>query len=582
MPLLYFMQAVPLAVVGEVSAIIYKDLGIQNESITRWTSLITLPWTIKLLFGPLIDLNFTKRGWVLTMQGLLTVVLALLPFLLHVPHAFEISLGTLFIAAIFSATCDIATDGFYLLALKREDQAAYVGIQSTFFRLGRLFCVGLLVALVGWIIIGGYFGVNRLTIPLRAGASTVYAASATLGEGLTIDYGTPDTELVRVVGMRQAMRVGNGPPVYQLTFEPPLKKSHRAGVLLVPESAFRFAWSVALALAAVVYGVGWLFLGRVPSPTNLPRPPSDKPLDTNDAAENWRNVNRTVLVLGFAFSAYFTLNSLVRLTAFFAALKLSGIYDLHGWILTPEQVHAEIIQGPICLCLTIACFAGAKALLQRTVMGEAFSTFARQRGIVAILAFILFYRFGEAMVTKMAPLFLKDIPSHGGLGISDAALGQINGVAGVLGIVIGGILGGLIVARFGLKKSFWPLVICMHLPNLLYLWAARSHPPVAALYGVAFVDQFGYGFGFAGYSVYLMMVAQRSHFRTAHYAIATGLGAFTIMLAGILSGKIQENFGYQNFFLFVIFATVPGMLTLLFIPMDEGGSAGGTVPSPAH
>ena len=202
-------------------------------------------------------------------------------------------------------------------------------------------------------------------------------------------------------------------------------------------------------------------------------------------------------------------------------------------------------------------------------MAEAFASFVRNRGITAILAFILFYRFGEAMVVKMAPLFMKDSPLKGGLGIGDTLLGQINGLAGVLGIIVGGILGGLIVSRYGLRRSFWPIVICMHLPNLLYVWASRVHPELAAIYGVVFVDQFGYGFGFAGYLVYLMQVAQRGEFRTSHYAICTGLGAMFIALAGITSGIVQANFGYQNFFLFVILATIPGMLTLLFIPLDE-------------
>jgi len=164
---------------------------------------------------------------------------------------------------------------------------------------------------------------------------------------------------------------------------------------------------------------------------------------------------------------------------------------------------------------------------------------------------------------------MKDSPLKGGLGIGDTLLGQINGLAGVLGIIVGGILGGLIVSRYGLRRSFWPIVICMHLPNLLYVWASRAHPPAGYMYGVAFFDQAGYGFGFAGYQIYLMTVAQRGQFRTAHYAIASGLGALCIMIAGITSGIVQANFGYQNFFLFVILATIPGMLTLLFIPLDE-------------
>src|SRR5207248_8415648 len=91
-PLLYFMQAIPVTVVQELSSIIYKDLGVPNESITRWTSLIALPWTIKLLLGPLVDVNFTKRSWVLTMQGLITAVLAVVPLMLHLPNPFALTL----------------------------------------------------------------------------------------------------------------------------------------------------------------------------------------------------------------------------------------------------------------------------------------------------------------------------------------------------------------------------------------------------------------------------------------------------------------------------------------------------------
>jgi PAT family beta-lactamase induction signal transducer AmpG len=494
-PLLYFMQAIPVTIVQEVSSIVYKDLGVSNENITRWTSLIAIPWTIKLLWGPLVDLNFTKRTWVLWMQGLITVVLALAPLLLHLPNAFAITLGTLFVAAIFSATCDIATDGFYLLALNREQQSAFVGFQSTFYRLGRLFCVGLLV----W-------------------AAGVLQKSAGI--------------------------------------QAPLN------------------WSIVLLVGALIYGSGWLLNRHL-----LPKPDVDVPAGltrlgestvpegTTASGENRRNILRTLSIVAFALLGYFTLNSVVRLSAHGLFLIL-GKPALHGWQLTGPQVLAECIQLLLCGVGAILTLLFCRRQLAHTQMGDAFGSFVRQKGIVAIFAFILFYRFGEAMVMKMAPLFLKDAPGKGGLGIGNDVLGQLNGVAGVLGIVVGGIAGGLIVSRFGLRRVFWPLVICMHLPNLLYVWASRSQPSLPALYGVVFTDQFGYGFGFAAYQVYLMTVAQRGNYRTAHYAIASGLGALCIMVAGIVSGIVQANLGYQGFFLFVIAATIPGILTLLFIPLD--------------
>ena len=169
----------------------------------------------------------------------------------------------------------------------------------------------------------------------------------------------------------------------------------------------------------------------------------------------------------------------------------------------------------------------------------------------------------------MSPLFMRDTPTAGGMGLSVADVGIINGVAGIVGIILGGIAGGLVVSRHGLRRSFWPLAICMHAPNLLYVWAAATHPPGWCMYGVAFVDQFGYGFGFAGYCVYLMYVAQHGKFRTSHFAIATGLGFVTIVLAGILSGILQSTLGYLWFFVGVCLCTIPGMVTLLFIPLED-------------
>ena len=213
--------------------------------------------------------------------------------------------------------------------------------------------------------------------------------------------------------------------------------------------------------------------------------------------------------------------------------------------------------------------ADVPVVTPRDSVWPAFATFVRQPRFGAVLAFILFYRFGEAMVTLVSPLFMRDARAAGGMGLTIAEIGVINGVAGIVGIILGGIAGGTIISRFGLRRSFWPLVVCMHAPNLLYVWAAYTHPPTWTMYGVAFMDQFGYGFGFAGYSVYLMYVAQHGQYRTSHFAIATGLGSLCIALAGILSSILQSLVSYRGFFVAVCLCTIPGMLTLLIIPHEE-------------
>ena len=137
------------------------------------------------------------------------------------------------------------------------------------------------------------------------------------------------------------------------------------------------------------------------------------------------------------------------------------------------------------------------------------------------------------------------------------------------GLILGGLLGGWWISRVGLRRAFWPLVICMHVPNLLYVWAAYELPRPIWLYPVVFAEAFGYGVGFAGYFVYLMHVAQRGKFVTSHYAIGTGLGALFITLATILAGIVQSVFGYKGVFLAACLLTIPGTLVLLFIPMEE-------------
>ncbi len=269
-------------------------------------------------------------------------------------------------------------------------------------------------------------------------------------------------------------------------------------------------------------------------------------------------------------------------------LCTGGLVFLAGVL---QQNGQSIIASWTAVFAAIAVFYGAGAVYSRFFLPRpaddlpvrcapesvpllvAFTTFIRQQGILAVLAFILFYRFGEAMVSMITPLFLRDSVAAGGMGLSVAEVGVINGVAGIIGIILGGIAGGGVVGRYGLRRAFVLMMISMNAPNLLYVWVAAAHPASWWMYFVAFVDQFGYGFGFAGYSVYLMHVAQRGNFRTSHYAIATGLGALTIMLAGMLSGYLQSTLGYVGFFVAVCLCTIPALLTILIIPLDGMKSA---------
>jgi PAT family beta-lactamase induction signal transducer AmpG len=157
----------------------------------------------------------------------------------------------------------------------------------------------------------------------------------------------------------------------------------------------------------------------------------------------------------------------------------------------------------------------------------------------------------------------------GGLGVSTMQVGVINGTVGMIALTVGGLLGGIVVAKYGFKKTLWPLVICMHTPILLYVWAAYTRPHLAAVYGVVAVDNFGYGFGLAAYMVYLMLVSQTTKYKTSHYAISTGIMALGAMGAGIASGYLQEWLGYARFFVACTLCTIPATLVLFFIPMYD-------------
>ncbi len=501
---LYFLQAIPVFLVQDVSKTIFKDLGVENQQIAAWTALIALPWSFKLLWGPIVELNGTKRRWINWMQiGIAGLIIAA-AFALQTPNFFGITLAVLAVTAVFSATCDIATDGFYLLATKREQQAAFVGWQSTLFRLGRLFATGGVVTLAGVLHERFSFG-----------------------------------------------------------------KEH--------------SWLAALGMLALVYGLGALI-----NLWYLPKPPEDE-LRQSAPAEKKLDLIRAALVIAAFSWLYFGLAFFFGLVGhgislvfpLFSKWNLASPMDHYlFFIKVQEQVNPITVHWiNTLLGFVMAGLFGRAALakLKDTNMGAAFGTFFGQKDVWKILLFVMFYRFGEAMLGSVVPLFLQDKrdgptdPTQG-LGFTVEQVGIVNGTWGVIGIVLGGIIGGYFISKIGIRKSFWILAAAMNVPNLLYLLATQvtvmQNPSAMSL--VMFFDQFGYGFGFAGYIICLQAIAQRHPaFTTAHYAIATGMGAFLIAAAGTLGGALMASVDFNVTFAIVLFFTIPCLLTLLFVPLKE-------------
>lgn len=194
-----------------------------------------------------------------------------------------------------------------------------------------------------------------------------------------------------------------------------------------------------------------------------------------------------------------------------------------------------------------------------------FAAFFRKPGIGAALAFLLLYRFAESQALKLVPPFLLDRPEVGGLGLATQQVGLVYGTAGIIALTVGGLAGGWAISRGGLRRLLWPMICAMNLPNVAFLLLAWFQPAELWLVGAGLVvEQFGYGFGFAAYLVYMMFLAEGPH-KTAHYAICTGFMALGMMLPGMAAGWIQDQIGYVNFFGWVLAATLPSFAAAALI-----------------
>ncbi|MGB5989919.1 MAG: MFS transporter [Marinifilaceae bacterium] len=399
-PSLYFAEGLPYVLVMSVSVIMYKNLNLSNTDIALYTSWLYLPWVIKPLWSPFIDIIKTKRWWIVTAQLLLGAGLAGLAFSLQTSFYVSGSLALFWLLAFSSATHDISADGFYMLGLNDHHQSFFVGIRSTFYRIGMLFGQGIVVIIAGF---------------------------------------------------------------------------------LSKHTNFQHAWSITFLFLAFIF-ITFSLLHKI----TLPKPEEDKKI-------------------GNVFKGY--------------------------W--------------------------------------QTFETFFFRDNIIVILLFILFYRFGEAQLSKLASPFMLDTMKEGGLGLETSEVGFIYGTIGVICLVFGGILGGVVASKNGLKYWIWPMALAMKLPDIVYIFLSIKQPDnFVIICGAVGLEQFGYGFGFTAFMLYLIHIAD-GEFKTAHYAIATGIMALGMMIPGMISGYIQESLGYINFFLWVMLCTLPGLLLIPFLKIPK-------------
>jgi PAT family beta-lactamase induction signal transducer AmpG len=242
--------------------------------------------------------------------------------------------------------------------------------------------------------------------------------------------------------------------------------------------------------------------------------------------------------------------------------------------------YTMIFVGLVMTILTVYnYFATPKAELPIAVgqeeeknFSKVFISFFKKKQIVLILAFILLFRLGESQLLKMLTPFLVDPINDGGMGLQTEDVGIIYGTFGLIALTIGGILGGIVISKDGLGKWMLPMILAMHLPIIGFVLLSHFHPSsVIYIYLTVIAEQFGYGFGFAAFMMYLIYVADGES-KTSHYSIATGFMALGMMLPGMVSGYIQDYLGYGNFFIWVFIATIPGLILSRFLifPKDFG------------
>ena len=197
-----------------------------------------------------------------------------------------------------------------------------------------------------------------------------------------------------------------------------------------------------------------------------------------------------------------------------------------------------------------------------------FVTFFRKKHVWIAMVFMLLYRLPEAFLVKMMNPFLLDPAADGGLGLSTETVGVVYGTIGVAALTVGGILGGIAASKWGLKKSLWPMAMALTLPCLSFVFLAAFQPQnIALISSCVALDQFGYGFGFTAYMLYLIYFSD-GEFKTAHYSLCTAFMALSMMLPGMVAGYLQESLGYTDFFIFVMACCLVTVAVTFMVKVD--------------
>ncbi len=590
-PSLYFAEGIPYVIVMTLSVIMYKRLGVSNTDIALYTSWLYLPWVIKPLWSPFVDMLKTKRYWIVIMQLIIGFGLAGVAFTIPVSNFFQFTLAFFWLLAFSSATHDIAADGFYMMGLDQGKQSYFVGIRSTFYRLAMLAGQGLLVIIAGSLESGTgkaplYLHVrtiqnNEIIQNKKPITDSMSGEGFTASRHTTISFGTLLAS--HADSLKTDIKVKNTKNGFYQSDNLNNSQNNETGLwtknITIPLSDFlrkhfgdRNIKQQHLKTGNI--GVAWIKLNKKPSTgekitLNLSRKSGSQDIYILEGTRlefNEKNWDKKAYI---AFQIDPKLNKATE-TIF---IGRSGNISL-AWTLTFISIAilflAFFIYHRFILPYPVEDMALERTSGMDLLKGffKVFTDFFKKKQIGLILALLLLYRLGESQLVKLASPFLLDSTETGGMGLTTGQLGFYYGTLGIIALSIGGILGGILVSKNGLKYWIWWMVAAINLPDLVYVYFSMFRPESDFLIslGIA-VEQFGYGFGFTAFMMYTIFIAEGKN-KTAHYAIATGFMALGMMLPGMISGWLQEIIGYQSFFVWVMLCTIPGFIIIAFLKID--------------
>ncbi len=607
-PTLYFAQGLPYVAVMTISVIMYKRLGISNTDIALYTGWLYLPWVIKPFWSPFIDIIRTKRWWTISMQWILALTFAGVAFTIPAPFFFQLTLAVFWLMGFTSATHDIAADGFYMHALSEHEQSLYVGIRSTFYRIATVAGQGLLVIVAGLIETGTGLQPAQLSVTAAPDIPPVLSSIPSRFTQPVDTTGDPyfiyTTSQIKVSSI--APTEVNGIPfkTYAEAVRDSVKMLNAINGFvkndnskepsmtpIAPDGNKESAFTVWLKkwfgenrettspddnIANNIFVVG-VRLNKMPQ--------TDEPIVLNVTHRNGDQsikLEQNLLSTRFEFTRdnwdktaylFFEIDHKIKEQTEATFIGASGnitfawivvFLSLSAFFFAVAVYHSWILPHPA--SDSHESTHSASEIMKEFVL--TFVSFFKKEQIWIAIAFMLLYRLPEAQLVKLISPFLLDPIDKGGLGLSTGEVGLVYGTVGIIGLTIGGIIGGMVAARGGLKKWLWPMAWSMSLTCLTFIYL--SYFPASSLLVInicVFIEQFGYGFGFTAYMLYLIYFSEGRH-KTAHYAICTGFMALGMMLPGMAAGWLQETIGYRHFFIWTVICCVATIGVCAFVKID--------------